>query len=126
MGNAVGMGGFDYITQRFFNKIDFKVTAVNCIAGSIPEGGKTPLPLENDRSAIEAGLQNAGFPDVAGVRDINDAGVVFMKNSAEMEVIYISEVLEGKIKDTTLNKIIGDPFSIPFDTEGNLKLDFIS
>jgi hypothetical protein len=124
LGNAVGVGSFDYITRRFFNKIDFRVTAVNAIAGNVPETGKIPAPLDTDRLAIEAGLQNAGFPDVEGVRDINDARVVFMKNTAEMQVIYISECLAGKIKDSRRNEVVGEPFLIPFDAEGNLALDF--
>jgi hypothetical protein len=124
LGNAVGVGSFDYITQRFFNKIDFRVTAVNAIAGNVPETGKIPAPLDTDRLAIEAGLQNAGFPDVEGVRDINDARVVFIKNTGEMEAMYISECLVGKIKDLKKNHVVGEPFPIPFDGEGNLMLDF--
>ncbi len=36
MGNAIGMGSFDYTTQRLFKKIDFHVTAINSIAGNVP------------------------------------------------------------------------------------------
>jgi hypothetical protein len=124
MGNAAAMGSFDYTTQRFFKKIDFKTTAINAIAGNVPESGKAPLPLDNDRQAIEAALKNAGFPDVEGVRDIEEAKLVVIKNTLEMQVMYISQSLVREIKDSNKSRIVGQPFELPFDREGNLTLGF--
>ena len=124
MGNAIGMGSFDYTTQRLFKKIDFHVTAVNSIAGNVPESGKIPLPLENDRKAIEAALQNSGFPDVEGVRDIEQAKLVIIKNTLEMQVIYASQCLSKEINDPKRAKVSGSPAEIPFDPLGNISLDF--
>jgi len=124
LGNAVGMGSFDYTTQRLFKKIDFNVTAINSIAGNVPEVGKIPLPLENDRRAIEAALQNAGFPDVEGVRDIQQGKLVVIKNTREMQVLYASQCLTGEINDPQRAKIVGPPLELPFDAAGNLALDF--
>jgi hypothetical protein len=124
MGNAIGMGSFDYTTQRLFKKIDFHVTSINSIAGNVPEAGKIPLPLENDRKAIEAAVQNAGFPDVEGVRDREQARLVVIKNTREMKVIYASQCLAKAINDPQRAKVVGPPFELPFDPHGNIALDF--
>ncbi len=124
MGNAIGMGSFDYTTQRLFKKVDFNVTAINSIAGNVPEAGKIPLPLENDRKAIEAALQNSGFPDVEGVRDIEEAKLVVLKNTLEMQVLYASQCLAKEISDPQKARVEGFPFDLPFDQQGNIALDF--
>jgi len=124
MGNAIGMGSFDYTTQRLFKKIDFSATAINSIAGNVPEAGKIPLPLENDRKAIEAALQNSGFPDVEGVRDIEQAKLVVIKNTKEMQVLYASQCLAKEINTPQKARIAGSPFDLPFDQQGNIALDF--
>lgn len=124
MGNAVGMGSFHYTTQRLFKKIDFRVTAINSIAGNVPEAGMVPLPLENDRQAIEAALQNAGFPDVQGIRDVEEAKLVVIKNTMEMQAMYASRCLVKEIKDSQKVKVVGEPFELSFDKEGNLIGDF--
>lgn len=124
MGNAIGMGSFDYITQRFFKKIDYNITTVNAIAASLPEVANTPVPLPTDRLTLEASLQTSGFPDVEGVANSDEARVVFMKNTGEMQVLYISECLVDQINDKEVNHVVGEPFEIPFDEDGNLCLDF--
>ena len=57
---------------------------------------------QSDMSSIAkiflAGLKNAGFPDVPGVRDMNEARVVLIKNTSEMDVLYISESLIDEIE----------------------------
>ena len=124
MGNAVGMGSFDYITQRFFKKIDYDITTVNAIAASLPEAAVTPPPMPTDRLAVEAAMQNSGYPDVEGVANPDDARIVFLKHTGEMQVLYISECLMDQINDKATNHVVGEPFEIPFDKDGNLCLDF--
>jgi hypothetical protein len=124
IGNAVNMGAFDYTTKRMFQKIDFTVTSINSIAANIPEAGKLPLPLENDRMAIEAALQTSGFPDVEGIRDIETAKLVVFKNTKEMQVLYASQCLAKEINDPHRAKVVGQPMELPFGQDGNLILDF--
>lgn len=123
-GNAANMAVFDFTTERFFKKIDFGITATNVIAGNGPEMAKMPVILDNDRLAIEAGLKTAGFPDVEGVRDVNEAKVVLFKNTLKMEVMYVSECLVPELKDREKIQIIGEPMELPFDAKGNLTIDF--
>ncbi len=124
LGNAVGMGSFHYTTERFFKKIDFRSTVINAVAGNVPEAALLPLPLPNDRGAIEAALQNSGFPDVEGVRDIQTARLVLIKNTIEMGAFYVSQCLVPEIRDVAKYQVVGAPFEIPFNGEGNLALDF--
>jgi len=124
MGNAANMAVFDFATQRFFKKIDFRTTAINVISGNGAETAKMPVLLDSDRLAIEAGLKTAGFPDVEGVRDVNEAKIVLFKNTRKMEVMYVSECLLREIEDQEKIEVIGGPFELPFDPEGNLTVDF--
>jgi lactate racemase-like protein len=124
MGNAAGMGSFDYITQRFLKKIDYGVTAINCIAASLPEAGFTPVPLPTDRLAVEAAIQNSGYPEVEEVADPDAARLVFIKNTSDMKVLFVSECLVDQIIDKATNHKVGEPFDILFDEDGNLCLDF--
>jgi len=124
LGNALGMGSFHYTTERFFKKVDFRNTVINAVAGNVPEAALLPLPLPNDRGTIEAALQNSGFPDVEGVRDIQTARLVLIKNTIEMGAFYISQCLVPEIRDVAKYQVVGAPFEIPFNKEGNLILDF--
>jgi hypothetical protein len=123
-GNAANMAVFDFATKRFFNKIDFEITATNVISGNGPEMAKMPVILDNDRAAIEAGLKTAGFPDVEGVRDVNEAKMVLFKNTMKMDVMYVSECLIPELKNREKIQIIGEPVELPFDGGGNLILNF--
>jgi hypothetical protein len=124
LGNAIGMGSFDYTTRRFFDKIDFKITAVNSVAGNCPEVGMMPLPLDTDRQAIESALRNAGFPDVEGIRDIEEAKLVVIKNTREMQVMHVSQCLVQEIKEPDRVRVVGQHFELPFDGDGRLRLNF--
>jgi hypothetical protein len=57
----------------------FTVTAIHSIAGNVVKAGKIPLPLDNEREAIEADLQKAAFPRVDGVGDVRQAEPVVGK-----------------------------------------------
>jgi hypothetical protein len=51
----------------------FNLTAIHSVAGNVLKAGKIPLPLDNEREAIEADLQKADFLMVDGVEDIQQA-----------------------------------------------------
>jgi hypothetical protein len=125
IGNAAGMGAFHYTTQRFLKKIDFRITTINCIAANVPEAGLLPLVLDNDHEAIGAALQNSGFPDIEGVRNVEHAKMVIIKNTHSLQTFYASSCLVEKAREETDKiRIIGNPFELPFDHQGNFIGDF--
>ena len=63
--NASGMSFPGCTTQRLVKKINFSVNVINPIAGNVPEAAQTPLPLGNDRQAVEVAPQKSDFPNVS-------------------------------------------------------------
>jgi hypothetical protein len=58
------------------------------------------------------------------VGDIEQAKLVVIKNTKEMQVLYASQCLAKAINIPQLEKVVGPPFELLFDMQGNLALDF--
>jgi hypothetical protein len=112
------MGLADFITRRFFEKIDYDSTYVNCLTQGSSETGKTPIWLPSDRDAIETALR------ICGPIDVPNARVVRIRNTMELERLWVSESLaEGVRKDPKLSqriKLLGEPREMQFDVLGTL------
>ena len=117
-GNAIGIGLADITTQRTVSKIDYHATFLNALTAGWPEVGKTPLYLPNDRDAISVALHTIGPIDP------RDAKVVHIKNTLELEHLWLSESLAKTLKDNPeLQKkleTIGEPREMQFDALGTL------
>jgi hypothetical protein len=117
-GSAIGMGLADVTTQRVISKIDYQKTFVNVLTAGWPEVGKTPVFLPNDRDAIAAALGTIGLDDP------REAKVVRIKNTQELEKIWISESLLNTVKDDlNLQKtmeVLGDLREMQFDVLGTI------
>jgi hypothetical protein len=117
-GNAIGMGLADFITRRFFEKIDYDSTYVNCLTQGSSETGKTPIWLPSDRDAIETALR------ICGPIDAPNARVVRIRNTMELEQLWVSESLAKEIKKkpelSWKVKLLGEPREMQFDVLGTL------
>ena len=117
-GNAIGMGLADFITRRFFEKIDYDSTYVNCLTQGSSETGKTPIWLPSDRDAIETALR------ICGPIDVLNARVVRIRNTMELERLWVSESLAKEIKKkpelSRKVKLLGEPREMQFDVLGTL------
>ena len=117
-GNAIGMGLADITTQRLVSKIDYQSTFVNTLTGGHPVVGKTPVFLPSDRDAITAALH------VCGPINHEKAKVVRIRNTQELDRLWISETLYKAVKaDPELQEkleILGEPREMQFDVLGNL------
>ncbi|MBS7625017.1 DUF2088 domain-containing protein [Candidatus Bathyarchaeota archaeon] len=117
-GNALGIGLADITTERLFSKIDFKKTFVNCFTSTWPETAKIPPFLPNDRDAILMAVR------CCGPVDPKKAKIVRIKNTLELEYMWISESLCELVRqDKDLLErieILGDPEEMQFDVLGNL------
>ncbi len=94
-GNAVGVGLADYTTRRLIDKMDHRVTAINCITAMTPEKARVPIALETDREAVQAAL------DTIGAVPPKKARVVHIKNTLEIGELEISEAL---LEETEIGK----------------------
>jgi len=113
-GNAIGMGLADLTTRRAFNGINLQETSFNSISSMCLEQGKIPCVVDNDQEAIKAGLTTLGAIDPEKAR------LVYIKNTQEIETIYISESLLDEVLKNNYLEIIKEPEELIFDDSGNL------
>ena len=117
-GNAIGLGLADVTTRRAFDKIDHHQTYVNCLTQGSGETGKIPPYLANDRDAIATAIR------ISGPIAPKDARVIRIKNTQELETIYISEALVKDLQnDPELQKrlkLVEELKDMQFDVMGYL------
>lgn len=117
-GNAMGIGLADLTTTKLVNKIDFCATATNCLTDCWPELGKIPVHLQSDFDAILAALR------VSGSIDEKRAKIVRIRNTIELDQMWVSENLYESIKsDPELSRrleVLDEPREMQFDSFGML------
>lgn len=118
-GSALGIGQADFTTRRLVDKMDFAVTAINCLTACCPEAGKIPLTYENDRDAIAAALITLR-PYTLG-----DLRIVHIKNTMELNTIAVSQGCVESIEKGASIDMDGEPFDMEFDGSGNLVSRFM-
>jgi hypothetical protein len=113
-GNAIGIGFADFTTRRLVDKINLKDTYINCITALRPEGAKIPIALDTDREAIAQALSTLGLVEESGAK------IVRIKNTRELETLYVSEPCVSQLRDRQDTDILSNPEEWAFDKEGNL------
>ena len=117
-GNAIGIGLADYTTTRLVRKIDLKATMINSITGMGPECGRIPIAFDQDREALQAAFDNSG------VLDPMDLRFVWIKNTLELEFLWASEAMMPEVKANPNLEIISPLQEIPFDSNGNMVMQW--
>jgi hypothetical protein len=115
-GNALGIGLADLTTKRLVDRIDYKVMYANVLPTSYLERGKIPVVLDSDRLALEAALESIG-PVVS-----KHARVCIIKNTLELEEMYISESLVPELASRNDIEILGELEELPFSEHDELML----
>jgi len=113
-GNACGIGMAEYTTRRLVDKIDYPSTHINSITGMTPENGRVPVFFEQDREALETAHYNSG------VFNPKDLRIVWIKNTLDLEYVYASQPFLKEARSNPKLEILGKPFDLPFDENGNL------
>jgi len=117
-GNAIGIGLADVTTRRAYEKIDHHQTYVNCLTQGSGETAKIPPFLANDRDAIATAIR------ISGPVEPERSRVIRIKNTQELETLYISEALVEELSASPeLQKrlaLMGEPREMQFDVMGYL------
>lgn len=113
-GCAVGVGLADGITKRLFEKFDFEMTYPNCITAATPNTGKIPMVMKNDREAIAFGISTC-----TGI-DLTDVRIIRISDSLHVSEIMFSENMLDRARTIPDLEILGEPFDLPFDNNGDL------
>lgn len=117
-GNANGIGIVDFTTRKVFKKMKFDQTYPNAITSTVPDSVKIPMVLENDRLAILAAIKTCNIKD----ENKDKVRLIMIKNTKELDRIFISEGLINEAKDKDNIELIGEPIDLEFDNNGDIKL----
>jgi uncharacterized protein (DUF362 family) len=113
-GNANGIGLADFTTNRLFNKMKFDQTYPNSITSTVQASIKIPMVLKSDKLSIQGAIKTSNIEDFSKVRFVR------IKNTLDLEYIYVSDSLYEEVVNNPYLEIIEGPNNIHFDQEGNL------
>lgn len=116
-GNAVGMGLVEFVTRRFIEKVNHRVTSLNALTACSPSAARTPVVCANDRDALEAAIRTSpNRPE--GPR------VVHVRDTLELEDVYLSEACLPLVAGREDIEVRSDPAPLTFDDGGYVKTPF--
>ncbi len=113
-GNANGIGLADITTKRLVDKINLDITYPNAITSTLLVLAKIPLYVKSDLDAIRLGIKTCNYSNKQNPK------IIRIKNTSELEYIYISEALLEEAKHNPNIEILGGLEDFQFDVNGNL------
>jgi hypothetical protein len=113
-GNASGVGLFDAITERLFQKMRFDTTYPNAITSKMLHMLKVPPVMETDRDCIAVAVQSCYNIDHQNPR------IIRIHDTMTLDHIWISQALREAAEHTPGIQIDGPADAFPFDAAGNL------
>jgi hypothetical protein len=113
-GNATGIGMSEFCRTRCIEKMDVKITRINCLTGGHPTGAMLPLDYPTDRECLDAALPTCGLVEPP------DARLMWAHNTLEVAEVECSVAYLNEARERKDLEIIRDPRPMPFDAAGNL------
>ncbi len=113
-GNATGIGRADFTTTRLVRDMDRHATYTNVLTAMRPEGGKIPVYFDTDREVLTAALATLGDREMATVR------IAWIKNTLQLSELLVSLAVVRELGGRPGINIVGEPFPLNFDQDGNL------
>lgn len=117
-GNAVGLGMADVVADRLLDRVDWAATHINSLTASTPAGVRIPIHFPTDRECLERIWPTAGRFRPEDIR------LGWIRNTLELGLLALSENLGPEIRGNPHLRILGPPFELPFDAQGNLRSPF--
>ena len=115
-GNAHGLGMVDVISKKFYNDLDLEATYPNSITSTVLEFAKIPMIMANDKETFQVCIKTCTEIDKEKVR------IIRIKNTLDMEYIYVSESMADEVKLNPNLEIVSEPIELCFDSDGNLDI----
>jgi hypothetical protein len=112
-GNGVGLGMADIVHKRLLDKIDWHPTSINSLTASTPAAIKVPIHFASDRVCLEK------IAPTVGKLNMKEVTIGWVRNTMELATLAVSENLRAEIAKNPNLEIIGEPFALEFDAEGN-------
>jgi hypothetical protein len=111
-GNATGIGMADLTTRRVIDQIDWNATYLNVFTSGIFRSALMPIPLENDRAAVETAL--ARIPVPANTR------MVRIINTSKLGAFWASEAILPELRENSYITADSHALELCFDENGRL------
>jgi hypothetical protein len=116
-GNATAIGNADFTTQRLVEKIDTHSTYMNAVTSSCPEAVRIPPYYKTDREVIKTALGTIGLVEPQNAR------VVHIRDTLNLEEMYISQAMQKEAGKLKAIRFIGKPQPLKFAKDGNMVSD---
>mgnify|MGYP001039840619 CR=1 FL=1 len=113
-GNAVGIGMADIVADRILPRIDWNATQINSLTASTPAGARLPIHFPTDRECLEK------IWPTAGRFRREELTIGWIRNTLRLDLLALSENLLAQVRTNPALEVLGEPFELPFDQEGNL------
>jgi len=113
-GNASGIGLADITTTRLVESMDRDVTYMNAFTSNTPQKMRTPIHFDTDREAL------AWILNTLGLTTPEQSRTVRIRSTLHVEEVLISEALVPEARERTDLELLGEPFEMVFDDDGNL------
>ena len=111
-GNATGIGMADLTTRRVVDSIDWEATYLNAFTSGVLRSARMPMPVENDRRAVEAALDRT--PDPQAVR------MVRIVSTGELESFWATAAVLPELRIRDNIKVDDTAVELKFDQNGRL------
>ncbi len=112
-GNATGIGMADLTTRRVVDSIDWEATYLNAFTSGVLRSARMPIPVANDRLAVEAALNRT--PDPEGVR------MARIVNTGELESFWATAALLPELKAQANITVDDAAVELKFSPDGRLQ-----
>jgi len=116
-GNAIGLGLADFIPFRILERINLRSCYINAMTSGLggPQRGQIPMAMPTDRDAVAAAILTCGRADLENAR------VVRMPDTLDLEHLLVSESLRDQVEADAALEIVGDGAPMSFDDEGQIE-----
>jgi hypothetical protein len=91
-GNAYGIGLADFTTRTLVDKIDYDATYTNAITSTFTERVKIPIIAKDEDEAFKMAIK------ACGIQEINNIKAIRIKNTLELDEIWVSPAVYREIK----------------------------
>jgi len=115
-GNALGIGLADITTKQLVNKINYKDMYANTITSTFLNRAKIPIIADTEKEAVEIALKTCGRLEQNGLK------LIIIKNTLNLEYLYVSKAVWKEIKDDRNIKSCGNWGKLSFDKDGKMKI----
>lgn len=113
-GNALGIGLTDITTRKLVDRIDKETMYKNLFTSTFLNRGKIPITMDTEEKVVDIALRTCWQPD------INKVKLIIIKNTLEIDEMYVSKAAWNKINENKDVEAISDWGKLEFDEDGRI------